>query len=162
MNVRRLLPCTALAATALYAAVNLIALQVIAQPTGRLDPWFEEPWSDWTLGRLNEGVTNARNVTLCLTLILTAAATLPIALDRGSLIRSAVPTGVSFIMYELALVVSVLAAPTSRFWLLNDDNGLETITPEWYFPALITVCVLAFIGMLAWMTVPGPRGPSPM
>ncbi|MFG1685401.1 hypothetical protein ACGFNP_34935 [Nonomuraea sp. NPDC049269] len=52
MNVRRLKYSTALGAPVLYAAVNLIALQLIVHPTGELNPWYGEPWNDMLRSRM--------------------------------------------------------------------------------------------------------------
>ncbi|MEV4353462.1 hypothetical protein [Nonomuraea sp. NPDC049625] len=165
MNVRRLIYSTALAAPVLYAAVNMTALQLIAHPTGELNPWYEEPWNDMLLEQLEQEVTHARNVTLGITLVLAAEAVLIAVLDRlsrRSPSRSTVPTGVWFILYELTLVMGVLLSPLTRFWLLNDDGDLEMMAPEWHSPALIAIPVLTLIGLIAWMSgppdaVPGPR-----
>ncbi|TDD02973.1 hypothetical protein E1292_22365 [Nonomuraea deserti] len=164
MNVRRLIYSTALAAPVLYAAVNLIALELIAHPTGKLNPWYEEPWNDALLEQLEQEVAHARNVTFGITLILAAEAVLIAVLDRlnhRSPSKSTVPTGVWFILYELTLVVAVLLSPLTRFWLLNDDRDLEMMAPEWHSPALIAIPVLTLIGLIAWMSGPPDAAPGP-
>ncbi|MBN6051088.1 hypothetical protein JYK22_03995, partial [Nonomuraea sp. RK-328] len=159
MDLRRPTRSTALrcASTApfLYAAVNLIAIQIAAHPTGR-NPWYDVPWNHVLLHELDREIASARSVTLGYTLVLTVEAAL-IALRVRQRRRCAdnevPPTGGLFgVMYLLTLAAATLLNPMGPIWRGNDNNDLTVLSPAWYLPALICIALVALIGLTVWLT----------
>ncbi|SEM91717.1 hypothetical protein [Nonomuraea pusilla] len=149
----------ALAAPLLYVAVNLIALQIAAHPTGV--NWYEESWDDRSLRELGEAVAQARMVTLGLTLVLAIEAVFLALLDQ----RSRRPTvndfllrGMASVGYLLTLALVIVVNPISSFWELNDDHDLAMLVPGWYMPALTCVSVATLTGLAIWMFAHGRAG----
>lgn len=145
----------ALTAPFLYAAVNLIAFQIAAHPTGR-NPWYDVPWNDVLLKELDSEIASAQSVTLGYTLVLAVEAAL-IALRvrrrRRSTGMEVPPTGGLFgMIYLLTLAVATVLNPAASPWRGNDNHDLAVLCPAWYMPALIGVALVALIGLTVWLT----------
>ncbi|GGQ32534.1 hypothetical protein [Streptosporangium pseudovulgare] len=154
MNLRHLkhspaLLC-ALAAPLLYAGVTLIALRSAAR-TG-LDSPHENPLLP---SRLDGEIASARGVTLGIALILAAEAAVLAALG-GRLNRRSTAGGLMLctaagVVYLLTLVLAVLGTYVIVLYPSGDvDLGL--LFPDWYFPALIVIAIVALAALTVWLS----------
>ncbi|WP_186404160.1 hypothetical protein [[Actinomadura] parvosata] len=145
----------ALATPLLYAAVNLISIQLAAHPSG-LHPNYEVPWNYVLLEELDEEIASARWWTLKITLILAGEAALLAALHgqlkRGSSVSGLIGCAIGSIMYLLTLTLAIWINPTTSFYELNDDSALESMVPDWYFPALVTIAIMTFTALTVWQS----------
>ncbi|MEU6712384.1 hypothetical protein ABZ897_12970 [Nonomuraea sp. NPDC046802] len=142
-----------LAVPLLYAAVNLIAIQLAAHPTG-LHPGYEVPWNPTLLGMLGDEIDWVRNVTFGITVILAAEACCLAVFDRRRR-RSGALTIFMGEIYVLTLALVALVNPTSGFWDLNEDSGLAGSLPGWHGPALVAIAVVTVPGLVMWLSEKG-------
>jgi hypothetical protein len=144
----------ALAAPLLYAAVTLIAIQLAAHPTG-LNPWYEVPWNHVLLQQLDRKIAWARQVALSITLILAveaaSLATLGGWLNRRSTVSGLVLCTAASVVYLLTLALTVLGTYATVLYPSGDiDLGL--LFPDWYFPALIIIAIMALTALTIWLS----------
>ncbi|MDX3101072.1 hypothetical protein [Nonomuraea angiospora] len=135
----------------LYAAVNLIAFEIAAHPTGL--SWYVEPWNDATLEQLDRAIAQARGVTFGYTLILAVEAVSLAVLDRPtrpSTVSNLLACQWASVMYLLTLALAVVVNPTTSPWRINDEYDVAMPGPHWYMPALISIGIATLTGLTTW------------
>ncbi|MGW4792430.1 hypothetical protein ACWEPC_08470 [Nonomuraea sp. NPDC004297] len=141
----------ALAAPLLYAGATLLAIQLAAHPTG-LDPLQDWPW---TPQQLDREIASAEAWTLSITFFLAVEAVLLAAL-AGRLNRRSTASGLvlctaASMVYLFTLALAVLATYAIVLYPSGDiDLGL--LFPDWYFPALIVIAIVALTGLTVWLS----------
>ncbi|MEV0237030.1 hypothetical protein [Nonomuraea sp. NPDC050786] len=131
--------------------MTLIAIQLAAHPT-ELDLRDEWPW---TPRQLEREIASAEAWTLSITLVLAVEAVLLAALggrlNRRSTAGGLVLCTAASMVYLLTLAVAALGTYAIVLYP-SGDIDLGVLFPDWYFPALITIAVVALTGLTVWLS----------